>query len=137
MELSGRKLKYAARGLPNISFQQENVLRANWGPCRGLALIHLLHHLSSFEDQERLLRRCYDSLMPGGVLVMLEVDTTPAWKFLLSQVVDHVAYPFDRFFFRKSQTFTELMSAIGFREIQVMPAHRGVFLSHAILVGMK
>src|SRR3989338_1350798 len=137
LDTSKRKLRYADRGVTNAEFHYGDAMTARWDQCQGIALIHLLHHLSSYEDQRRLLRLCYESLDANGSLVVLEVDKRPRWKFCLAQLVDHVAYPLDRFYFRDRAAFEGLLQSVGFRNIRFIPGHQGVPLSHMVLVAQK
>jgi len=137
MDISKRKLQYADRGLANAAFQYGDAMTARWDRCQGISLVHLLHHLSSYEDQTRLLRLCFESLDAGGSLVVLEVDKRPRWKYALAQVVDNVAYPFDRFYFRSRAAFESLLQSVGFRNGRFVPGHQGVPLSHMVLVAQK
>ena len=137
MDISKRKLRYADRGVTNAEFQYGDAMTAQWDRCQGIALIHLLHHLSSYEDQDRLLHLCYESLDANGSLLVLEVDKRPWWKYCLAQLVDNVAYPFDRFYFRDRAAFEELLRSVGFRNIRFVPGHHGVPLSHMVLVAQK
>ena len=108
-----------------------------WAPCRAITLIHLLHHLRSFEQQEQLIHRCYETLERDGVLGALEVADQPSWKFMLSKLVDNVAYAGDTFYFRAREEYRRLFSAVGFRNVQVIPVHRGRPLSHVLYVAQK
>ena len=137
LDISKRKLQYADRGLANAAFQYGDAMTAQWDRCQGIALIHLLHHLSSYEDQARLLRLCYESLDDNGSLVILEVDQQPRWKYWCAQVVDRVAYPLDRFYFRSRAAFESLLQSVGFGNIRFIPGHQGVPLSHMVLVAQK
>jgi 2-polyprenyl-6-hydroxyphenyl methylase/3-demethylubiquinone-9 3-methyltransferase len=137
IDLSERKLKYADRGVPNVSFRKGDVLRCQWERCQAVALIHLLHHLSSFKEQEELLRACYERLDSDGVLLTLEVDNNPRWKFLCGQLVDTVAYLGDTFYYRTSSELTDVLRTIGFRDIEAVPVHKGVPLSHTVYVARK
>jgi SAM-dependent methyltransferase len=137
IDLSQRKLKYANRGLANVSFQRCDVMNFNLVGCQGIVLVHLLHHLPSFGQQERLLRICYEGLSRGGILLNLEIDKRPLWKFIFTKIVDNVAYPGNRFYFRSSLEFTDLLKSIKFRNIKVIPAHRFVPLSHVLYVAQR
>jgi len=137
IDISERKMNYSHRGLSNVSFQVGDAMNLNLTQCDGIVLNHMLHHLSSYQDQEKLLRHCYEKLKDGGTLINLEIDKKPFWKFMFTQLVDHVAYPGDKFYFRDSSEFEELFNSIGFKKIEVIPVHEGVPLSHVLYVAKK
>jgi predicted SAM-dependent methyltransferase len=106
-------------------------------PTQAFTLIHLLHHLSSFREQEELLKRCYENLTAGGILLVLEIDKRPLWKFGFSAILDNLAYPGHKFYFRNRGELNSILKAAGFRAIRTFPLHRGVPLSHILYVAQK
>jgi len=93
-----------------------------------------LHHLKSFEEQEKILSRCREILEPNGRLLVCEVDDKPLWKFAVANLIDHALYIGDRIFYRSRAEFAKLFQSLGFKLEQVLEAHRSVPLSHVIYV---
>lgn len=137
VDLSDRKIKYADRGLDNVAFRSGNAMDFEWTDCRGIALIHVLHHFNSFDEQEGFLRECFERLEKGGVLLVLEIDKKPFWKFMFTKLVDNVAYPGDRFYFRGKDELVRVLKEAGFRDVRAVPVHKGVPLSHILYVAGK
>lgn len=137
LELSRRKLRYADKGLPGVRFAAEDVTRssenASWD---GIALLHVLHHLRSFEEQEALLSACARRLSPGGRLVVLEVQKRPLWKYGLAQLVDHALYPGDSIFFRDRPAMETLLQSLGLR-VETTPMDAGRPFPHVLYVATK
>ena len=49
-----------------------------------ILLIHLLHHLSSCEEQEKLVKVCFEKLKKGGKLIVSEIGRRPWWKYIIT-----------------------------------------------------
>lgn len=138
IELNKRRLKNARRGLRNVSYLQGDVLTTELPMADAITMVHLLHHLPSFEDQIKLLKKSKKALRPGGRLIIVEVDRKPFMKYLLSWWVDHflVSWLFDhklysKIFFRKEQEWNKVLKSFGFR-CRTHPAHAGKPFSHVI-----
>jgi len=50
-------------------------------------MMDILHHLT-FKDQDTMLDKIYDALLPGGKLYVNDVDTKPALKCAVSRLAD-------------------------------------------------
>lgn len=139
IDLSDRKMKYADKGLLNVSFKTGNIMNSGWAGSKykAIVLIHLLHHLSSFEQQEELLKICYRNLDKEGIVLVLEIDEKPLWKFSFTKLVDNVAYPGGKFYFRSSSEFVSIFKSTGFGNVRVIQANEGVPLSHVLYVAEK
>ena len=136
IELSGRKLKYAKKELPNVQFLNEDITRLTLPPCDAILLLDVLHHLQSFDDQEKLLSYCVKLLSPTGILLVKEIDNKPSYKFFLTQIVDNTLYPGDRFYFRGENQFMKLLGNLDL-EVKFYPIHEGKPLSHVMYVARK
>src|SRR4030067_281563 len=93
-----RKIKYAQRGLKNTEFKSGDVTKMDLGLCAWFSLIDVLHHLESYQQQEELLKFCYDSLERKGIILIKEIDTRPRVKYIFTKFVDSVVYPFDKIY---------------------------------------
>lgn len=138
IELNMGRLKNARRGLKNVSYLQGNVLTTQLPVVDVITMVHLLHHLPSFEDQIKLLKKAKSAIKPGGKLMIVEVDRKPFMKYLLSWWVDHflVSWFFDRklhskIFFRKEQEWNKVLRSLGFK-CRTHSAHAGKPFSHII-----
>jgi len=136
IELSDRKLKYARKNLPNVEFKNEDVTRLTLPACKAVLLSDVLHHLRSFEEQENLLRECVKLLDHDGVILVKEIDKKPAHKFFVTQIVDNLLYPGDRFYFRGEDEFKELLGRLNL-SVEFHPIHKGKPLSHVMYVARK
>ncbi len=39
------------------------------------------------------MRACLDRMKSGGKLIIAEIDRKPWWKFVVTQLADHMLYP--------------------------------------------
>ena len=137
VEISKRKLKYADIGFRNTEFVNKDIQQLEIVDCDAIVLVHVLHHLSSFESQEKLMRECYEKLRKGAKIIVVEIDLRPLWKFWFTKFIDHVLYFGDRFYFRDQKQTSELLSQAGYRDVNAFPFHEYSMLSHYVCTGIK
>ena len=109
LEINKRKLDRCRHGVKNVDFK--NVALETF-PDRfadAVVLYHVLHHLRSFDEQERLLQTAVRVLKTGGVLIIVEVDGRPLWKYWVAWWVDHLLYFGDRIFYRTKNQMLRLL----------------------------
>lgn len=138
VEIDKERLAFADRGLKNVIFAYGNALafRPNNADC--IILFHVLHHLSSFEDQIKVLKNCHKGLKKSGQLIIVEVDIKPTFKYFLSWVTDHFLVPilfekkiYSPIYFRKRQEWINLLKKLGFR-VSCKDVSAGKPFSHII-----
>ena len=100
MEFNKGKVKIAQKGFPNVKFISEDITKAKIPQADAIILMHVLHHLDSYEDQEKLLGEVLKKLKKGGTLLIDEVYNEPSWKRYFTRLVDFFLYPFDPMFYR-------------------------------------
>jgi len=137
VEISKRKLKYADIGFRNTEFVNKDIQQLEIVNCDAIVLVHVLHHLSSFESQEKLMRECYEKLRKGAKIIVVEIDFRPLWKFWFTKLIDHILYFGDRFYFRDQKQTSELLSQAGYRDVNAFPFHEYSMLSHFVCTGIK
>ena len=137
VEISKRKLKYADIGFRNTEFVNKDIQQLEIVDCDAIVLVHVLHHLPSFENQEKLMRECYEKLRKGAKIIVVEIDLRPLWKFWFTKFIDHVLYFGDRFYFRDQKQTSELLSQAGYRDVNAFPFHEYSMLSHFVCTGIK
>ncbi|MEK7084200.1 MAG: class I SAM-dependent methyltransferase [Patescibacteria group bacterium] len=129
LELDKEKMKYADRGLPNVCFDHADITKTNLTKADCILLVHVLHHLNSYEEQETLIRSCVETLVIGGMLIICEVTRRPWWKFLLAYVADRLMYPGDAIYYRRQESMMTLLQGVGLR-VTVDVSHQGTPFSH-------
>ncbi|MEQ1919005.1 MAG: bifunctional glycosyltransferase/class I SAM-dependent methyltransferase, partial [Elusimicrobiota bacterium] len=136
LDLDEVKIRRAPRGAPNVINRLGDIRAEALEPAACILLVHVLHHLDSFEAQERLLASCREKLNDGGCLVICEVNSAPGWKYALGWLTDRVLYPGDPIFYRFPSEMHELLTRCGFRT-ETRLVHEGTPFSHAVYICTK
>ena len=131
MDLDANKLKFADRGVKNTRFLRQDITQAKLKKARVIVLIHVLHHLSSFQEQEKLLIELKKKLTKDGELIIAEVDRKPVIKYWLGCLADKIMYPGDKIYYRFPQEFERLFKKLGF-QVKTTRPHRGKPFAHVI-----
>lgn len=137
VEMSGERLQHAYDKLNNVQFIEGDITNLEIEPCDAIVIIHVLHHLPSYEKQEDLLKNCYDKLTRGGMIIIGEIDTRPLWKSLCSKTVDHLLYHGDFFHFRSCEDFKRMIEKSGFKDVNIIRCDKGIPFAHKVIVGTK
>jgi 2-polyprenyl-3-methyl-5-hydroxy-6-metoxy-1,4-benzoquinol methylase len=137
IDISGERIEKAYKKLKNVEFVNSDIMHLDIQYCDVVVIIHMLHHLPSFQAQEELLRGCYQKLSPGGLIIIGEIDSVPLWKAFCSKAIDHLLYSGDSFHFRTCQNFKQAIEKTGFRDVQIIDCSKGIPFSHKVLVGRK
>lgn len=136
LDLDGAKISRAPREAPNVVNRLGDIRTEVLEPAACILLIHVLHHLDSFEAQERLLKTCREKLNDDGCLVICEVNSSPGWKYALGWLADRMLYPGDPIFYRFPAEMHELLARCGFRT-ETRLVHEGTPFSHAVYICAK
>lgn len=136
VDMDGVKISHAPKGIANVEFKNADITKIEIPPADCVLLIHVLHHLDSYEQQKPLVEDCLAKLRSGGKLVVAEIDRRPWWKFLLTQLADHLLYPGDKIYYRFPKEMEELLSGLPVSvEKEVM--HQGTPFSHITYICTK
>ena len=136
LDLDAVKIARAPLGGGNVVNRLGDIRTEAFEPAACILLVHVLHHLDSFEAQERLLSSCRERLEEGGRLVICEVNSVPRWKYALGRLADGVLYPGDAIFYRLPPEMNALLSRCGFRS-ETRLVHEGTPFAHAVYVCEK
>ncbi len=124
-----------------LSFSEGNIAEAEYPPADIVSIIDVLY-LIPCDVQERILRRAFAALRPGGVLLLKDMDTRPrrkyAWNYFQETVsVKIIGFTLgSKFYFRNREDYTRLLEGIGFK-VQVVPLGRGQCYPHILFVCTK
>lgn len=130
------KIARAPRGLPNVRFMRGDVTRSDIAEARCILLIHVLHHLNSYEEQEALLTTCFRKLRRGGKLIVTEIDVKPRLKFFLTRIADHFLYPGNRIYYRFPDRMLKALAGFP-ADVQVQKMDYGTPFSHITYICTK
>jgi 2-polyprenyl-6-hydroxyphenyl methylase/3-demethylubiquinone-9 3-methyltransferase len=145
LDLDARKIAQARlleKRLEGLSFGEGDIAEAAYpGPVDMVSLIDVLY-LIPFDVQERILRRAYDALRPGGRLFLKDMDTRPRWKYAWNYFQETVSVRIvgftlgSRFYFRSRGDYARLLESIGFK-VEAVPLDRRQIHPHILFLGEK
>lgn len=140
VEIDRERILLADKQIKNVSFRHGDVTKFSLPKSDVIILSHLLHHLTSYKDQEILLKKCASMLAKNGKLIIVEVDTNPPLKYLISLLTDYFLVPwlfdrkiYERTYFRSRKEWLSLFKKLGLRA-KIIIAHKRKPFSHIIYV---
>lgn len=137
MDLDEYKIARAQKLTPNVEFSLADITKTEIPPADCVLLIHVLHHLNSYAEQEPLLRACFEKLKVGGKLIIAEIQPRPWWKLILTKIADRILYRFNRPYYPFPEILRPLLSKLP-ATVEVYPEdHRGTPFSHITYVCAK
>lgn len=136
VELDKKKAKLTNRGLPNVELITDDITKISIPLVDCILLIHVLHHLNSYKEQEIILKECFKKLKKDGTLLIVEIDRFPAWKYILTQIADHILYPTDIIYYRLRNDLISLLKRYKFR-VKDITFHSGTPFSHVLYICRK
>lgn len=139
IELNKGRLKNSDKKLKNVAFRSGDILKSKIQKSDAILLIHVFHHLSSYDDQVKMLKACKENLGRGGKLIVAEIVYTPVLKFAFTSLVDMFALPiiFNNSLtdfninYRGDRAWKDLFKQNGFKVKTTYP-HSGKPFSHAL-----
>lgn len=133
IELDSQKIRFANRGVANVKFLKADITKIILKKADVILLIHVLHHLNSFKEQEHLLNECRQKLAKNGRLIIAEVDKKPFFKFILGRLADFLLYPGDKIYYRFPAEFKKIFTRHGFKT-KIIKAEKGKPFANIIYV---
>lgn len=137
IDISGERIQRAYKKLKNVQFMAGDIMDLKIDDCDAVVIIHMLHHLPSFQAQEELLKNCYNKLSRGGIIIVGEIDSKPFWKAACSKFIDYLLYMGDSFHFRAIKGFKAAIEKTGFENVRIIDCSKGIPFAHKVLVGEK
>lgn len=119
MEADKKKIRIANKGFTNVAYFTEDITKAKIPKADAIILMHVLHHLNSYQEQEELLKAVVKKLKKGGTLLIDEVYNQPPWKRYFARVVDWLLYPFEPIFYRFQPEMLKLLRKHPLKLIKV------------------
>lgn len=130
VDMSSRRIEAAKSGVNHsnsIEFRAADVRDFQIPSCSAVIMIDILYMLT-FQEQERLLSRCYEKLCDNGVVVIKDNCKSPYWKYAYAYIEDviktklgvygkEIAENSSRYW--DVDDFLELLGRIGFRAVAI------------------
>lgn len=143
VEMSRQRVSRSDHKLPNVSFKKGDATEVNYKKVDCIVMFHLLHHLNSYKHQELAIERAVKMLTKNGRLIIVEIDTTLSFKYILTSLVDHFVIPvlfenrlYSKIFFRKASDWRELLKTNKVKT-KILKAEDGKPFTHVIIYGTK
>lgn len=135
IELNPTRVATANKGLKNAKFIASDVLNVKMPQADAIVMSHMLHHLTSYKLQHKLLKACHKSLNKNGVLCLAEINKSLSLKYLLALFVDTIVVPilferqlFDKnIFHRSKKAWFNVLEENGFEIIKAVSPKSGPF----------
>lgn len=91
-------------GINNITFYNKDITKIPIKKASAIVIMHVLHHLKSYNDQEKLIEECVRKLNSGWMLLIDEVDRQYTFRYFLAILTDNMLYLGDTFYYRSKKT---------------------------------
>jgi len=102
-------------GIENVSYSKASAVGfAPEGTVQGAYILDVLHHIPE-DAVEPLVSALFSSLVPGGRLLIKDVDTQPAYKRVFTHLLDIMMDPRAPVRYWGSDELPELLSRVGFK----------------------
>lgn len=139
IELNKSRLVESDRGLKNVRFKVGDITKTKIRKVDAILLIHVFHHLPSYNHQVKILEACKKNLNKNGKLIVCEIIQKPLLKYLFTYLTDSLILPivfnnklFDsKIFYRKDSDWKMLFKEYGFKVKTTYP-HLGRPFSHVL-----
>lgn len=139
IELDKKRVKQANRGQKNTIFKYGDATKVKLEKCDAVVMFHLLHHLLSLNDQEKVIKNSVKALKKNGKIVIVEIDNKPFLKYITAWITDHilVAWLFEKkiyehnIYFRNEKEWLQLFERLNLK-YKVTPASANQPFSHII-----
>lgn len=144
IEINSLRIKDAQKGIKNTEFKRGDILKNNFPVADTILLVHVLHHLSSYEEQSTLIKKCRGKLKKNGKIIIVEIDHRPILKFILTWIVDTIIFSilFENklfnfnIFYRSKKKWKSYLEHFGFK-VKTISAHKNKPFSHFIFYCKK
>ncbi len=144
LDLDEKKIEIAIATKTNasqITYQVGDVVEADYPQGDVFTLVDVLY-LIPYDKHELIIRKCYQSLPPGGAFIIKEMDTRPRWKYGWNLFQETLAVKLigftlgERFYFRSQKDYTDLLQRQGF-SVRSVPMHSGYWYPHIAYTCIK
>lgn len=141
-ELVPERLVAAKKKIKNTTYKVADVTKLKLFKADIFILFHVLHHLPSKTDQEKLLINIKKYLNKNGKLIIVDVHVSFDIKYLVAWFADHFLVPwvfenrfYTRAYFRNAGEWKSLLKKIGYKtktkiETKGRPFPNIIFESH-------
>lgn len=139
VDFSERRIRVATASKGNrqgIDFYCSDIWNFPMRDYTEIIMTNFLHHIN-YDEQERLIKKCFLSLQKGGRLIIKELGDKPKWKCFLSYTIaEKTLYPFDKIYYNKVLDLKRRLCNLGFKT-EIIPMHKKSPFSHYLFISEK
>ena len=115
----------------NIQFQLADIKKAQIPTCDAVIIIDILY-LIPYQDQERVLLKCFEGLNQDGVMIIKDTNKSTSWKFRYTYIEERIKTKLGIYgrevrekslHYRSSEDFSALLKRIGFDLLVIKKKH--------------
>lgn len=136
VDVSQKRISVAKRsafGRPNIAFHRGDAKELRMEAYDAVVMTDVMHHLNDLEAR-CILKKIRSCLKSEGILLILDVDRSPFWKFLITYFIDKCLNMRNSLHYRSSAKLVNLLRQNAYMVKEIIPAHQGLPLSDIIYV---
>lgn len=124
-----------AQGVPNLEFRCADLRSTSLPPARAITVVDVLHHIPAPHQQSELVRLCFRSLEPGGLLLVKEIAEAPRWKYAWNYLHDRLLSG-GGLCYRSRRAMVELLTGAGFL-VRVLPLPAQAPYPHVLYMAVR
>jgi len=134
--------KKVFKNFSNIQFLKSDIVKISFPSANHFSLIDVLY-LIPFDLQKEILKRIFNALPANGGLIIKEMDTKPAIKYMFNWLQETISVKIirrtlgSRFYFRSCDSMLSVLESVGFSDIGVIPIDSGYWYPHIIYKASK
>lgn len=139
IDLNEKRIRVAERSVKNrrnIAFNYCDIEELEKTPFDALVITDVLHHISDI-DITLLFQKIIPRLSDNGILLILDVDRTPFWKFCLAYSIDRLLNPKSHLQYRFMKDMEKLLEKFPLKIEGIIKAHKDLPLSDVIYLCRK
>jgi len=137
-DMNARRINIARKSVKNrknVHFEIKNVKDLRLGSCDAIIMSDFLHHVP-YREQENLIKQAYGKLKKKGIMIILDIEKKPLWKYLFAANLDRVLNCFPRLYYRDVESFNNMLERNGF-SVSIINADMKLPLPDVLLVCKK
>jgi len=139
IDLNKKRIRIAersAKNRKNITFHYGDIERLEIAQFDAVVMTDVLHHIDD-SNLKILLENINSRLRSDGILVILDVDKIPFWKFFVAFSIDRLLNPNEQLYFRSMSDMQRLFKPFPLKIEKIIHSHRGLPLSDIIYICKK
>jgi len=139
IDMNAKRIEVAKRSIKNrnnINFHPYGIESLEIDNYKAVILTDVAHHIDD-KTIKTILEKINSCLQDEGMLIILDVNRIPLWKFYITYVIDKSLNLKNRIYYRSLQDIQFLLKDFPLTLERIIPAHKGFPLSDILYVYRK